>query len=626
MGYLMRVAAANGFSSARQLLGTAMATDGTAFQQVCRRLLLTPMERQSLTGVLPRQWGMGRPPFGLSPSDFNHSCRRWCPACLRESAHWRGAWCFKLSCVCTSHSVWLHDRCPSCGQYQGWGGVELFRCACGVELASAETEASSATMVALSAGLCGEKAFHVQGFGIATMGVAALHRMVRYLGMFSLAAQPARPGQQAHLHRLATARELLTGMAWLIDDWPAHFHELLAEIQAQAAGTSRLQRAFWPLYRVLYADLEGEAFQFLRDEFEAYVHRCWWGLICERNRRLAMPIRTSHPRLTMRQVALAAEVQPSVVRHLVQAQLLPAAVTPHPSGRKTVTVHETELPGLCSATRGALPLNKAAVSLGLPERRVRQLIAAHVIRPLISRASKSAPSQWLIGADELARLSAPSLSRGITLRATLRYWRLSDDEAIRLVQAVLANAFSELAEEGPRVPIGEVRLDGEHLAGWLADFRFKVGAAFSIDAAAKRLGIKQQVAYELARRGILKATADPLCGLRVAADAIEHFAREFVSLAEYARSRSCAPRAVLSKVAARPVCGPSIDGSRQYFFRRADLEAELISTGAKPRSSPPGGLPVQRPCGDDDDQEAHSLTGRRECGAAGPDRAEVDSR
>ena len=142
MGYLMRVAAANGFSSARQLLGTAMATDGTAFQQVCRRLLLTPMERQSLTGVLPRQWGMGRPPFGLSPSDFNHSCRRWCPACLRESAHWRGAWCFKLSCVCTSHSVWLHDRCPSCGQYQGWGGVELFRCACGVELASAETEAS----------------------------------------------------------------------------------------------------------------------------------------------------------------------------------------------------------------------------------------------------------------------------------------------------------------------------------------------------------------------------------------------------------------------------------------------------------------------------------------------------
>lgn len=32
----------------------------------------------------------------------------------------------------------------------------------------------------------------------------------------------------------------------------------------------------------------------------------------------------------------------------------------------------------------------------------------------------------------------------------------------------------------------------------------------------KRLGIKQQVAYELARRGILKATADPLCGLRVA--------------------------------------------------------------------------------------------------------------
>ena len=587
MGYLMRVASANGFSSARQLLGTAMATDGTAFQQVCRRLLLTPVEWQSLAGVLPRQWGMGSPPLGLSPSDFNHTCRRWCPACLTESAHWRGAWCFKLSCVCTSHSVWLHDRCPSCGQYQGWGGVELLRCACGVPLASAEAEATSATMIGLSARLCGEKSVHVQSLEIDAMGVAELHRLVRYLGMFSLATQPTRPGQQAHLHRLATARELLTGMAWLIDDWPAHFFELLAEIQAQAAGTSRLQRAFWPLYRVLYADLEGEAFQFLRDEFEAYIHRCWWGLICKRNRRLAMPIKLGHPRLTMRQVALAAEVRPSVVRHLVQAELLPAAVAPHPSGRKTVTIHEDELPALRVTTQGALPLIEAAASLGLPKRRVRQLIAAQVIGPLISRASKSAPGQWLIGADELARLSAPSHGRGTTLRATLRYRRLSDDEAICLVEAVLANAFSELAAGGPRVPIGEVRLDDEHLAGWLADLRSKAGTAFSIDAAAKRLGLKQQVAYELARRGILKATADPLCGLRVTADAIERFTCEFVSLAEYARSRSSAPRAVLSTVAATPVCGPSVDGSRQYFFRRADLQAEQTPSGEINRSRLP---------------------------------------
>lgn len=626
MGYLMRVASANGFSSARQLLGTAMATDGTAFQQVCGRLLLTPVERQSLTGVLPRQWGMGSPPFGLSPSEFNHSCRRWCPACLKESAHWRGAWCFKLSCVCTSHSVWLHDRCPSCGQYQGWGGIELFRCACGVELDSAETEAASATMIALSARLCGEKVVHVQGFGFDTLDVAALHRLVRYLGIFSLASWPARPGQQAHLHRLAVARKLLTGMAWLIDDWPAHFHELLADTQAQAAGTSRLQRAFWPLYRVLYADLEGEAFQFLRDEFEAYLHRCWWGLICQRNRRLAAPIKSGHPRLTMRQVALAAEVRPSVVRHLVQAALLPAAVTPHPSGRRTVSIHEAELPGLRSATRGALTLNEAAAALGLPKRRVRQLIAAQVIRPLISRAGKSAPSQWLIGADELARLSAPSLSRGTTLRATLRYRRLSDDEAICLVQAVLANAFSELAEDGPQVPIGEVRLEEARLGGWLADLRSKAGTAFSIDQAARRLGLKQQVAYELARRGFLKATADPLCGLRVTTDAIERFTCEFVSLAEYARSRSCAPRVVLSMITATPVCGPSIDGSRQYFFRRADLEAEPITFGARPRSRPPGGLPAQLPCGDHDDQEARSLIRRRDFGAAGPDPAEVDSR
>ena len=170
------------------------------------------------------------------------------------------------------------------------------------------------------------------------------------------------------MHWRATA--LLTGMAWLIDDWPEHFHELFAVIQARAAGTSCLQRAVRPLYRVFYADLESEVVQFLHDEVGVYLHWRWWGSICKGNRRLSMPIKSRHPRMTMRQAALAAEVRPFVVRHLIEVDLLAAVVASHPFGRKTGTIHENKLSALCVAMQGAMPLSKDPASIGLPKRRV----------------------------------------------------------------------------------------------------------------------------------------------------------------------------------------------------------------------------------------------------------------
>lgn len=110
--------------------------------------------------------------------------------------------------------------------------------------------------------------------------------------------------------------------------------------------------------------------------------------------------------------------------------------------------------------------------------------------------------------------------------------------------------------------------------------RYTEGASISVDQAAKRLGLKQQVVYDLVRLGLLTTIQDHLPGRRVTQASLDEFQATYISLAEYAKSVKRAPRWLLQTLPMQPVSGPMIDGSRQYFFRRSDLYGELNGNGA----------------------------------------------
>jgi len=130
LGFLMRVARANGYETLRQLGNTFRSFDG-----LCQALGLSTEEKQALFGPHPSFWGASEFSNGLTAADFNHSQMRWCPLCLRESVHLRGPWLLKISCVCNRHLIRLHERCPSCGSVQRLERVNLEQCACGAWLA-----------------------------------------------------------------------------------------------------------------------------------------------------------------------------------------------------------------------------------------------------------------------------------------------------------------------------------------------------------------------------------------------------------------------------------------------------------------------------------------------------------
>lgn len=579
MGYIIRVAQANGLVTPRQLWHLLQSGQyQTPLEELMARAGISNRQREWLLGPLPRDWNSPvNLSSGLAINDYNHCLMRWCPLCLEESPHLRGVWGLKLQCVCTKHQVMLADRCPACGATQRFERGDIARCPCGARLTAAERVAAPLSLCRLCVWLAHGSVAQISP-QLPELTASAWHRLVRYLGQFTVDAQPERPGQIAGLHRLEIATAVIANATNLLEAWPQHFNKLLAAIQVCEPATQSLPRSFGCLYHVLYRDLRAPCFQFLRDAFEAYLHENWWGFVCRRNRSFRAETIASHPRLTLRQAARQAGTEPAVVRHIVQAELIPAIEGAMPSGRHNRSVHQKDIEQIVTLTKDAMTLTEAAHRLALPERRIRELVAAGILTPIISRRNARSAA-WLFSSVQLMPFfSVAGVSRDnvspVSFRQIVKAWRLRDGEFVDLVKAIEVRALVPLSENP--APLGDVILDGKAVRARLSVRRASIDDWVSVDQAAPLLGVKQQVVYGLVACGLLPATAPQSRYRRISMASLRVFKETYVSLADLAHHQRHSPKWTLQSLDASPVCGPSVDGSRQYFFRRADVGAEKL--------------------------------------------------
>lgn len=580
-GYLQRVARANGWDHAGQLLPLARSSQAPPFASIARLLRLSTEEIAYLFGVLPRRWCWTGFAHDLPATEFNYSFKRWCPLCLTVTPCYQGAWELKLNCVCTVHRVWLRDTCPGCRSPVPWSTPLNAQCHCGAELKTQASEPAEIRVFALGSAVTSFDAPSIFAPGIPSLKPAAVCRIVRYLGVFANDHRPTRPGKIAGLQRLPAARTLLEGANSLLADWPAAFHTLLAAVQSASLGSpTSLRDTFAPLYRVLYKELREPCFQFLRDAFESYLNEHWWGIVCKRNRLMKPETLAAHPRSTVKSASIRSAVQPSTLHHLIQQELLPAETAITAAGRQISTLHEKQIQALQTLTDGALNLNATAALLQLPAARVRQMVDIGLLQPLISKRSSASPV-WVFSRGELLRLcirpGRPALDRTISFREVLKYWHITPADMTALVTALVNGSLSTVGANLDPVPIGDALLEGPIARSFLDTVRLQRAGTMSVDQAAARLGIKQQVAYHLVRKGLLGSTNELRAGTRVSASDVADFQSKYVSLADVAAVIQHSPRAALQKVQAEPVCGASIDACRQYFYKRADVAQMLQS-------------------------------------------------
>jgi hypothetical protein len=400
-------------------------------------------------------------------------------------------------------------------------------------------------------------------------------RLAKYLGPFWESSAPRGLSKVPNLHLLEEAIRLAHGVASILADWPANFEVLLDRCRRDRPGVTHLAEAYGPLYGVLYKKLAGAAFDELRRIFEQHLHTHWFGLLGRRNRRLGAATIARHPQRTTNSLARESGVGNSAVRQLALHGRIASRAIEHPSGRTSIAVPNEEVARVVALKGDSLTLRQATLILGICQRRVRQLIDAGMLNAWIDRRAANSGRWWISKADILRLASVADRNplvrgdqRGVQVAAVLKGWALKGDEAIALLRCIASRQIR--AYRAQAKGLGGAVLDADELREWLEWFRSAGTEWLSVDAAARRLGIKQQVAYQLVSRGLVGSRSEG-GARRVHVSDVEAFRCKYVSLAELAVRRHTSPRSLLAAVNARPVCGPSVDGARQYFFLREDL-------------------------------------------------------
>ncbi len=574
--YLIRVSGANGYQSPRQLsLALRETSRQCLFDEFCAQLNLSEGERGALFGPCLRYWGNFGIPTGFSISDFNLRYMRWCPTCLVEAMHLQGSWCLKLCCACERHSIMLCDQCPHCGQPQLLERRVLDKCNCGASLTSSIAQRVKPSLMSLSAMLW-ESAMTDKTFPkFSKIDPGAFQRLICSLGPLGDSSHITRSGKIAGLGQLETAAKLMSNVAYILGNWPANFNSMLNDQLSGATASMSIPHTFGRIYHALYSDLRDPCFQILRDSFEKYLHENWWGLVCKRNRSISKSTIAAHPRVTVKEAAVQAVTQPAIVKQFLQAELIAGTEVVLPSGRRARTICQDDIKRLSETANGCMTLCETAHRLKLPRSRVRELISAGVISPLVSRA-KTKAAAWLISFNQVEKLTLNTANVGrelptVSLKQILQSWRLRDQEFPALVIALQKQELIASHPSNTTSVVGELLLEREQVREWLDHHRIISGRDITVDRAAHALGVKQQVAYQLVRNGMLVAKNCETGGLRISLRSIDSFQENYISLAALARSCGRSPKQLLRSIAISPECGPSIDGTRQYFFRKSAL-------------------------------------------------------
>ena len=570
VGYLCRAAERNALTFGELLRFLSSNSISDQWQHLHQRLCLEAADTAKLIGPLPQHWQVTSTLRGIATVEFNHLYKRWCPQCLQELAYFNGMWGLKLSCVCTKHACYLIAHCAQCRQPQSWQHAHLFTCMhCGSALDRSLTSIASPWMVTLQSALVNSLTTERSSF-FTELDTTAWIRLIRYLGQFDGAELPKRPGQVSGLHHLEVAKHCMHNVAHLLADWPRHFEALLEVIQASQPASSSLKKTFGVLYRVLYFHLREERFQFLRDAFEQYLHRHWWGMVCKRNRAFKSATISEHPRLTLKQVATQTGLAPALIRHLSTSKRIEKSNINLPSGRQLSSFHQADLPHIEAMAKDMLNLQATAQYLSVSERVVRELITAKVITPLAIRKHASMAS-WLIDKQQLDHLwisTTSALAKElVSFASVIKYWRLREGEMVQLVNALISGELKAFDVSGHSVVIGKLMLDKLATQHRLKTLRQDLGT-FSVDEAAKWLGVKQQVAYHLVKVGLLHSIQTKQAGKQITKLALEQFNHQYIALSALAKQQHTSPSALFKSIKAKPITGPQIDGGRQYFYLR----------------------------------------------------------
>lgn len=586
-GYLFRVAEANWFHP-REISNLGLMYDHAMLQVhgLLPSEVMDPRLHQFVSAI--STWLQ-------TPKVWNHRHVRFCPLCLTEDAHWRVGWELLFHDACPQHGVWLVDQCSSCGEKVSWDRDSLLRCQCGSDL-RAETVSQCPDNVRHLSEILRRKLVPVdQDFSepLVKTNLEQTQRLVRYIGTYMNPVSGRNPLKIQQAGSISASWPVTSLAAEILMDWPNAFHQSLQKIQNEVSPeeSRRIGSVFGRAYHYLYRGLPEAAFNPVRQVFEEWLSYSWRGGLAKRNRRLALLLLD---RATWIPASLAREnlgISHQRLLHLIREGMIEGEIFLSQAGRKFVMVRRDQLDLARANLNGFMDMKTAGSALGINKARMRQIL--QMLFPGAKKTGHSVSMPWSVSRMEVEGLLEISsrLSRvfipdegHVSLSHIFRYWAWTADEIVSLIDAV---RYGELAPthylEGGAGINGWI-FPENILKAWRERSIQGYGTWLTIPQMAKKLSIKEQVAYALVNNHFIDAEAlhkQPRMGKRVHRTEIEKFQLTYIFCTEIKQQLGVSSAKViplLKKHNIHPISGPSIDGLRQVLYLRSEELVKAVDS------------------------------------------------
>ena len=535
----------------------------------------------SLEFGLRLSWANGLSDVRWLVNEAQHRALRYCPLCLLESAHWHSAWNDGGRPCCTLHQIWLCEQCHVCGHALRLNRVRLVRCSCGADLREAPVNPMGAAYRACD-----------------SADDPPTQATLLWLGSWSVHGPKGKPLKKASVTGLTNRVALLEAGAEVVQGWPdAWFTALGRHRRRVDAGQVQRVNEAWPGLPTQIRRLPDPAW---RDRVwvatDAFVGRSLGTSrpLVGRNPRIhryaqtqkaaadALGIGVARLQSMLTEGGSAAENDDASVKERLglgtTSGATEAAAAPERrtvGGRVRRVIAPPLVAALAQALNALVSVQRAAEILGCGRGRVLALIDAGVlcrVRAEVRRADVEALRNRVLGLAENGGLGVEQ-PRG---------WRSLDEIWRLLIPVSFTQEFMLAVQEG-RIRVwaapGATNLRGvfvptPEVQAWWRSEQARGHETLSLGQAAVALGVKEQVAYALADRGLLKASATRIgrrAGRRVTLESISAFQDRYVALTTLTAPEGVHSHAALAWAQARGlkvVTGPKVDGSRQYFVER----------------------------------------------------------
>lgn len=535
-------------------------------------------------------------PNGLSDYFVQADKTRFCPQCVKESGIWRLEWEHAFYSACHYHHIKILDSCASCRKNISWKRGRLSYCQCGADLTTVTSVPAEAIEVAFCHLIAvsincdgGDSIVHLEAnnlpinlYGISASSLASL---IYVSGAHARDDKKQWSPKLCKISKLQEASVLVKSAATLFVNWPANFHAFLrryGEFDTPDACNHKPPLAFKRFSKSILSNFGGDL-GFVQTAYREFIRDHWLGVLSHRQHWATDEDRDNQRFISGIVSARILGISNNQIKKLLDKKILCGYFRTTKGGRIFTYVERSSLTGAESYLGDSLYRNNIVQMLGISDKRINELITAG----LLITHSKNSHSQNITFSRSEVTAMVKKLSshirelgqeeRTISAQTILRARLNSNGEFSMFVQAVLDGKLSVVGLDGKYKGLSALIFSLYDFIVWQKAVRIRPKDRLTVIQIADVLEVKEEVVYHLLRSGLLPSKITTLWGRRqyeVQREDMLLFQQKYISGVTLASNWSTSANAVLQILRARdisPIAGPTVDGCRQYFFRRSDV-------------------------------------------------------